>query len=99
MALQPRSQQALDVFVGAANPGGLHPNDSERWNAFIIAVRLDGLGVKDVHGEVRRRLVEAGFPEDRSEGEAIDDLLGRLQDGLWLLDMWEQDRIGPADVR
>ena len=88
MALQARSEQAFRLFVSEANPSGLHERDAERWNAFVIALRLDGHRFGDVSGEVRRRLVEGGFPEDESEGESVDHLMGRLRDELWLPDMW-----------
>jgi hypothetical protein len=87
MVLKPRSQEEFDAFLADANVPGFHSLDSERWNEFIIAMRLDGGRVGDVP---RERLVEAGFDEDD-----VGRLVDRLGEGLKLLEMWEADRGGP----
>jgi hypothetical protein len=77
-----RSESALDDFLANANTRAVHPQDTQRWNGFIIAVRLDGGPVDYL--ALSERLSEAGFDEDTS-----DRLLGSLTDGLELLEMWD----------
>jgi hypothetical protein len=92
MALGEKSEQAFELFVSNATVGALQPLDSERWNRFIVAVRLDGESYDDIYDEVRRRLFMADFPEIGSQG--IEYLTGRVSDGLELLEVWEQVRTG-----
>ena len=82
MTFEPRSQTALDSFLANANTRGLHPLDTQRWNVFIIAVKLDGGAVDYL--ALSERLSEAGFDEETS-----DSLLGSLTHGLELLGMWD----------
>jgi hypothetical protein len=87
MALKPRSQEAFDQFLSEANVTGLNQSDYERFNEFIIAMRLDGGRVGDVP---REPLVERRFGE-----QEIGVLMQWLNNGLRLLEMWDTDRAGP----
>ncbi len=82
MTLGQRSQAALDDFLANANTRAPHPLDTQRWNVFIMAVKLDG-GTVD-YLALSNRLIETGFDEDVS-----DSLLGSLTHGLELLKMWD----------
>jgi hypothetical protein len=87
MALNPRSQEAFDQFLSEANVTALNQSDYERFNEFVMAMRLDGGRVTDVP---REPLVERHFDE-----EQIGVLMQYLNNGLRLLEMWDTDRAGP----
>jgi hypothetical protein len=87
MALKRRSQEAFDQFLSEANGTALNQSDYERFNEFVIAMRLDGGRVTDVPREL---LVERHFDE-----EGIGVLMQWLNNGLRLLEMWDADRAGP----
>jgi hypothetical protein len=87
MVLKSRSQESFDQFVSEANVTALSQSDYERFNEFVIAMRLDGGLVSDVP---RDPLVERHFDE-----KEIDTLLQWLDNGLRLLEMWDTDRAGP----
>jgi hypothetical protein len=87
MVLKSRSQEAFEQFLSEANVAALTQSDSERFNEFVIAMRLDGGRVSDVP---REPLVERNFDEAE-----IGVLLQWLNNGLRLLEMWDADRAGP----
>ncbi|MNT29654.1 hypothetical protein D3C72_1654070 [compost metagenome] len=60
-----QAAQALRRFSGAANmsTGSSHPNDRERWYAFILMVRDQQVD----DGTLRRWLTALGWPEDAAQ--------------------------------
>jgi hypothetical protein len=92
MGLGERSEKALEVFLAHESAGHSDQSESEGWNDFIVAVRLDGGTFDEVYDEVRRRLFMADFPEIGPR--SIDYMTGRLSDGLDLLGVWERERSG-----
>jgi hypothetical protein len=87
MSLKPRSQEAFDQFLSDANVTALNQTDYERFNEFVIAMRLDGGRVSDLP---REALAGRHFDE-----EEIGVLMQWLNNGLRLLEMWDADRAGP----
>jgi hypothetical protein len=87
VTLGQRSQGALDDFLAHANSRALHPLDTQRWNVFIIAVKLDGATVDYL------ALSERLISETELDEETTDGLLGSLTSGLELLKLWEDRQV------
>ena len=82
----PHCADLLRQFSGMANRHGLHPNDEDRWRAFVISVHVHG---SDTHADTLRRLLieELNWPEDRALDLAI-----RYEQELPLLKVYDASR-------